>query len=73
MKYEYDAESDTLMLKLRNEKPDFGEQQGNIITHYNKNYKPVEIEILDASSTAAKIMKAVLQGQKKAKPAAQTY
>ena len=67
MKYEYDAESDTLMLKLRNEKPDFGEQEGNIITHYNKNFKPVEIEFLDASKTAGEIIKVVLEGQRKAK------
>ncbi|MEK7672011.1 MAG: DUF2283 domain-containing protein [Bacteroidota bacterium] len=60
MKYKYDAKSDTLLIKLSNEKPDFGEQRENIITHYNKKGKPVEIEILDASKTALDMIKAML-------------
>ncbi len=60
MKYEYDKESDILTIKLRDEKPDFGEQTGNVITHYNKENRPVEIEILDASETALEMLKAML-------------
>jgi len=60
MKYKYDRETDVLVIQLSDEKPDFGEQQGNIITHYNKDNKPVEIEILDASETAVGMIKAML-------------
>ena len=60
MKYKYDSKADVLLIKLSDEKPDFGEQRENIITHYNKKGKPVEIEILDASKTALDIIKAML-------------
>ena len=49
-----------LLITLSREKPDFAEQSQNIITHYNKDGKPIEIEILDASETAVAILKAVL-------------
>lgn len=65
MKYKYDSKTDILVLQLSNENPDFGEQSGSIITHYNKDGKPVEIEILDASETALEIIKPILQGKKK--------
>lgn len=54
MEYKYDNKTDILLIKLSKEKPDFGEQKENIITHYNKEGKPIEIEILDASKTAVK-------------------
>ncbi|MBI2042899.1 DUF2283 domain-containing protein [Candidatus Pacearchaeota archaeon] len=65
MEYKYDAETDILVITLTNEKPDFAEQQESIITHYNKDGKPIEIEILDASQTASKITDVVF-GTKKA-------
>ncbi len=68
MKYKYDSETDILTIVLSNEKPDFGEQQDNIITHYNKQGKPIEIEILDASKTAVDIMKTIINA-KRAVPA----
>ena len=49
MKYKYDRESDILLITLSKEKPDFAEQSHNVITHYNKDGKPIEIEILGAS------------------------
>ena len=49
MQYNYDRETDILTITLSLESPDFGEQRENIITHYGKDNKPVEIEILDAS------------------------
>jgi len=61
MEYKYDKKTDILLIKLSKEKPDFGEQKENIITHYNRHGKPIEIEILDASKTAIKIVEAVLQ------------
>ncbi len=64
MEYKYDPKTDILLIKLSKEKPDFGEQKENIITHYNKQGKPIEIEILDASKTTIKIVEAVLQGRR---------
>lgn len=64
MEYKYDPETDILLMKLSKEKPDFGEQRDNIITHYNKEGKPIEIEILDASKTAIKIVETILQSRK---------
>lgn len=60
MKYKYDPETDILVIELSREKPGFAEQKGSIITHYSKENKPVELEILDASSTALEILKARL-------------
>ena len=60
MKYSYDPESDILIIRLSDEKPDFGEQQNNVIAHYNKKGKPVEIEILDARKEALGMLKAIL-------------
>ncbi len=59
MEYKYDAEMDILTIVLGNENPDFAEQRENIITHYNKDGLPIEIEILDASKTANKILKVI--------------
>jgi len=60
IKYKYDRESDILLITLSSEKPDFAEQSHNVVTHYNKDGKPIEIEILDASETALDIVKALL-------------
>ena len=49
-----------MLITLSREKPDFAEQSQNVITHYNKGGKPIEIEILDASETALDILGAVL-------------
>ena len=59
MKYKYDRESDVLLITLSREKPDFAEQSQNVITHYAKDGKPIEIEILDASEMAFGIVKAL--------------
>jgi hypothetical protein len=49
-----------LLITLSRGKPDFAEQSQNVITHYNRAGKPIQIEILDASATALDILKAVL-------------
>ena len=64
MEYKYDPQTDILLIKLSKEKPDFGEQRENIITHYNKRGKPIEIEILDARKTAAKIVETIFKKKK---------
>jgi len=61
MQYSYDQESDILTIRLAEQKPDFGEQRENIITHYDKENKPVEIEILDASKTVLKILETIVR------------
>jgi len=64
MKYAYDPETDILLIKLSKAKPDFGEQKENIITHYSRQGKPIEIEILDASKTAVKIVETIVQSKR---------
>lgn len=56
------------MLKLRIGKPEFGEREGNVITHYGKGFKPVEIEFLDASVTASEILRVILSSKAKPQP-----
>ncbi len=63
MKYKYDKQTDIMVIELRSEKPDFAEQEGDIITHYTKENKPVEIEILNASKTTIDMLKAMLPRQ----------
>ncbi len=65
MKYKYDNVTDILVIEMSSEVPDFAEQKGNIITHYNKDGKPIEIEILDASETASKIINLILVSKKR--------
>ena len=65
MKYEYDAKTDILLIRLgRAQKPGFGAQKENIIAYYDKQGKPVEIEFLDAGKTAVKMLEAIVQGKK---------
>jgi uncharacterized protein YuzE len=59
MLYSYDQETDILTIRLAEKKPDFGEQRENIITHYDKENKPVEI--LDASNTFLKILETIIK------------
>lgn len=61
MQYDYDRETDILTITLSSDSPDFGEQRENIITHYNRDNKPVEIEILDASKTMVKILETMIE------------
>lgn len=60
MEFEYDQEADVLLIRLSDRKPDFGEQEGPVITHYTEDNKPVQIEILDASETALGMIQAML-------------
>lgn len=66
MRYEYDRGTDILVIRLSDRKPDHGEQAENIITHYSKDGKPVEIEILDASRTILELVKPMLQREGRA-------
>lgn len=66
MQYSYDHETDKLTIRSAEEEPDFGEQRENIITHFDKQNKPVEIEILDASKTVLRIMEAMVNCEREA-------
>jgi len=49
MKTSYDKEVDILLIKLSENKPEYGEDIGEgIIVHFDRNRVPVEIEILGA-------------------------
>lgn len=49
MKAHYDKEVDGLLIKISNNKPEYGEDiDEGIILHFDKNKNPVEIEILGA-------------------------
>jgi uncharacterized protein YuzE len=59
-KVEYSPDVDALVITLSEEKPEYGEDVGeNIIIHFSKSGKPVEIEILDASQLLISSMKAI--------------
>ena len=68
MIYRYDRRTDILLLILGRGKLDFGEQKGNIITHYDKKGKPLEIEILNARKTNIEMFKAILGTRKRITP-----
>jgi len=65
MIYKYDPKTDIMVLVLGKGRLDFGEQKGNIITHYDRKGKPLEIEILEASKTAMKMVSAIMGGKKR--------
>jgi len=57
---EYSPEVDALVITINEESPEYGESAGdNIIIHYSKHGKPVEIEILDASELVISSMEAI--------------
>ncbi|MHB1909178.1 MAG: DUF2283 domain-containing protein [Nitrososphaerales archaeon] len=58
--YDYDEETDILTIKLLENKLNFGKQRENIITHYDKENKPVEIEVLEASKTVLRILETIV-------------
>ncbi len=55
MKYKYDKQTDILSIMFSDDKLDYAEQQDDVITHYNKSGKLVEIEILDAHKSTFKM------------------
>ncbi len=61
MKYNYSPEVDILIIRVSRGKLDHGEQKGNVITHYSKKGKIVELEILDASKETAHMIQAIMK------------
>ena len=59
-KVEYSSDVDALVITVSDERPEYGEEVGeNIIIHYAKGGRPVEIEILDASELVISSMEAI--------------
>ena len=54
MEAQYDKEANVLLIRISNNKPEYGEDIGKgIVVHFDKNKNPVEIEILDAKKYLA--------------------
>lgn len=58
----YDQEVDILTITLSDEAPDHGEQNENVIVHHGREGKPIEIEILDASTVILELLGPMLAG-----------
>lgn len=48
MKYSYDKQSNILRIKITDRPFDYAEEMGNFVVHFDKENKPVYIEILNA-------------------------
>jgi uncharacterized protein YuzE len=48
MKYKYDKESDVLSVTLHNKPFSYAREAGDFVVHFDKNDKPVYVEILNA-------------------------
>jgi len=48
MKYYYDRQSNVLRIKIVDRPFDYAEEMGNFVVHFDKENKPVYIEILNA-------------------------
>ena len=49
MDYKYDPESNVLSVTISQKPYDYAEEMGDFIVHFDKNNKPVYIEILNAN------------------------
>lgn len=65
MKYDYDIQSDILLLSNGSRKLDHGNQSGNFIAHHRKDGHLIQIEILDASKEVARMLSAILKKRSK--------
>jgi uncharacterized protein YuzE len=60
MKISYDRDVDILMLQLNGDEVDHAEEMGPIIVHFNKNGKPILLEILNASDFLTDLTKVTM-------------
>ncbi len=67
MMHRYDPKADIMVLALGRGKRTFGEQNDNIIIHFDKEYRPIEIEILEVSKTVVKMISKIMRYQKHSK------
>ncbi|MFH0714532.1 MAG: DUF2283 domain-containing protein [Candidatus Diapherotrites archaeon] len=64
MKFEYSPDVDILLIRLKRKRLSYGDKVENFILHYDKSGEVAEIEILEASKTASKILETVLHSKK---------
>lgn len=50
MEYKYDQESDVLSITISHRPFDYAKENGDFIVHFDKDNKPVYIEILNAKA-----------------------
>jgi len=48
MKYNYDPESNVLSIQMKDVPFEYAEEVGDFVVHFDKNQKPVYLEILNA-------------------------
>ena len=64
MKMNYDKDEDIMLFEVSSEPIDFAEEMGPIIVHFNKENKPVLLEILDASEFFSEAVKSAMLSKK---------
>ena len=71
MNAQYDPEVDIITIIIHEDKLDHGEDIGDgVIVHYNKDNRPVEIEILNAKNRLVDWITIALNADKQSVPAA---
>ncbi len=63
MKYDYDSIDDILIIRIDTGKLHHGVQKGNVISHYSKEGKLLQLEILDASKEAVHMIHSILKSK----------
>ncbi len=64
-KVKYSPDADALVITLRDEKPDYGEEAASdVILHYSKSGELVEIEILEVSRLLTEMIEALVNTAK---------
>lgn len=66
MKFDYDPEADVLAISLSKKPFAYAHEAGDFVVHFDKNDKPVYVEVLNAKNfilSAAKIFPKSLQRQ----------
>jgi len=64
MEYKYDPDADVLAVFLRKEPFSHAQEMGDIVVHFDKNDKPVYLEILNANrflSRATQVLPTAIQ------------
>ncbi len=56
----YNPEADVLMIRIAKGQVAYGEQHGDVIAHYSKDGKIVELEVLGARRNAVQLLEAIL-------------
>ena len=63
MKVTYDGVGDTLSIPLSKKQVAYAEEHGAVIVNYDRNDKPAEIEILDASKFMGELLSTMFKAK----------